>query len=219
MATRVCAIYGSESGNSERRLKAMSAAWPKISGVAFSSGDIYAGQVAAAKGLDAIAASYDVIVICTSSYGDGDAPDNYLKFLAALYAAEGTGVFKGKQHAVLGFGSTDYETFQNCPRLSDKLMGELGSRRMLARVEVDENETLAGDAAEAKFAKDIVAAIKGAAKTANNAPACAWTVPEDLILDKKDELANYVKGGGVPVPALITAALVAAAAVAYFLFL
>ena len=139
--------------------------------------------------------------------------------VAALYAAEGTGVFNGKQHAVLGFGSTDYETFQNCPRLSDKLMGELGSRRMLARVEVDENETLAGDAAEAKFAKDIIAAIKGAAKTANNAPACAWTVPEDLILDKKDELANYVKGGGVPVPALITAALVAAAAVAYFLFL
>jgi len=112
MATRVCAIYGSESGNSERRLKAMSAAWPKISGVAFSSGDIYAGQVAAAKGLDAIAASYDVIVICTSSYGDGDAPDNYLKFLAALYAAEGPSSSKASSTRSSGSGPRTTRRFR-----------------------------------------------------------------------------------------------------------
>ena len=72
-------------------------------------------------------------MIVTSSYGDGDPPSNYESFLRDLYVAEGT-PFEGCQHCVLGFGSTDYETFQNCPRLTDKLLGALGSRRMLARV-------------------------------------------------------------------------------------
>ena len=42
----------------------------------------------------------------------------------------------GLQHAVLGCGSTVYETFQNCPRLHDKCLGENGSRRLAQRAEL-----------------------------------------------------------------------------------
>jgi len=212
---RVCAIYGSESGNSERRIKALTKDWPASLGFSRKT-DLMSGNEAAARGLASLAKAYDVVVVSTSSYGDGDPPDNFTKFLAALYAAEGEPL-AGVQHCVLGFGSTDYETFQNNPRLTDKLLGERGSRRMLARVEVDENETLAGDAAVAKFAVDVVDALEAAASTKASPPACAWTEPEALILDKKDELLA-AGAAGLPVPLLATVAVAVAAAAAYAAF-
>ena len=56
---------------------------------------------------------------------------------ALLQAAnEGLKPLAGMQHAVLGEGSSVYaETFQNCPRLTDKFLGECGSRRLAMRGE------------------------------------------------------------------------------------
>ena len=120
---KVCVIFGTESGGSERHAKRLSKAW--TSGVTFDGKkDFMSGDAAAKRGLGAIADAYDFLVVVTSSYGDGDPPSNYARFLTALYAAEGRPL-AGCQHCVLGFGSTDYETFQNCPRLTDKLMGAL----------------------------------------------------------------------------------------------
>ena len=163
-------IHGTESGGSERHAKRLSKSWPKAN--FDQSKDFMSGNDAASIGLEALAAKYDAFVIVSSSYGDGDPPSNFENFLRALYTAD-EGVLAGKQHCVLGYGSTDYETFQNCPRLTDKLMGALGSKRMLARVEVDENETLAGDEAVAKWAKDVVAAFGKTCKS----DVCDWTVP------------------------------------------
>ena len=207
MATRVCVIFGTESGGSERHAKRISKTWTE--GIAFSqTSDFMSGDAAAKKGLEALASDYDFLVVVTSSYGDGDPPSNYTKFLTALYVAEGEPL-KGCQHAVLGFGSTDYETFQNCPRLTDKLLGGLGSRRALQRVEVDENDTLAGDTALEKWSKDVVAAFAKAASTKGSADVCAWTKPESEIFDKKSELVSNGGGGG----AFAMAPLVALAAV------
>lgn len=60
----------------------------------------------------------------------GDPPDNYKLFLKKLMdaAADGQTPLKGLQHAVLGYGSSYYPTFQNCPRLSDKYLGLCGAR-------------------------------------------------------------------------------------------
>ena len=33
---------------------------------------------------------------------------------------------------------TVYETYQNCPRLTDKLLEQVGGRRMIERLEIDE---------------------------------------------------------------------------------
>ena len=48
------------------------------------------------------------------------------------------------QHAVLGFGSSMYDTFMNCPRLCDKYLGDCGSRRMVQRAELDEVDEAGG---------------------------------------------------------------------------
>ena len=207
---KVVCIHGTESGGSERHAKRLSKSWPKAN--FDQSKDFMSGNDAASIGLEALAAKYDAFVIVSSSYGDGDPPSNFENFLRALYTAD-EGVLAGKQHCVLGYGSTDYETFQNCPRLTDKLMGALGSKRMLARVEVDENETLAGDEAVAKWAKDVVAAFGKTCKS----DVCDWTVPEDQILDKESDLVGS-SGGGVAGP-LVALGVAGAAAAYYYMYL
>merc|ERR1712157_487504 len=79
----------------------------------------------------------------TSSYGDGEAPSGFGKFLYHIYTAAAdakkntdAAVLSGMEHSVLGFGSTVYYTFQNVPRLCDRLLGESGSRRFLMRNEI-----------------------------------------------------------------------------------
>ena len=200
---KVCVIFGTESGGSERHAKRLSKAW--TSGVSFDGKkDFMSGDAAAKRGLGAIADAYDFLVVVTSSYGDGDPPSNYARFLTALYSAEGRPL-AGCQHCVLGFGSTDYETFQNCPRLTDKLLGALGSTRALQRVEVDENDTLAGDKALDQWAKDIVKAF--AAKASSDV--CAWTSPQSEVFDKKDELVSAGGGGGAMMAPVVVVALAA----------
>ena len=85
--------------------------------------------------------------------------------------------------------------------------------RMLARVEVDENETLAGDEAVAKWAKDVVAAFGKTCKS----DVWDWTVPEDQILDKKSDLVGS-SGGGVAGP-LVALGVAGAAAAYYYMYL
>merc|ERR1719390_433040 len=107
MAVKVICIHGTESGGSERHAKRLSKSWPKAS--FDQSKDFMSGNDAASVGLEALAAKYDAFVIVSSSYGDGDPPSNFENFLRALYTAD-ENVLAGKQHCVLGYGSTDYKT-------------------------------------------------------------------------------------------------------------
>ena len=80
--------------------------------------------------LDQIPQSFDVLIVATSSFGEGDPPANFLDFFLMLKrglsssAAHGTTPLKGLQHAVIGYGQSVYPTFQNCPRLTDKYLGK-----------------------------------------------------------------------------------------------
>ena len=211
--SRALVVFGSESGTAEKAIKELAAQW-KAAGN-WQVVDVIDGNAAAKQGLETLAANHDAIVVATSSFRQGDAPYNYDDFLGALYRAtfKAESPFQGCQHAVLGFGDSHFDTYMNCPRLTDKLMGALGSKRMLARVEVDENETLTGDEAVAKWAKDVVAAFSKTCK----ADVCDWTVPEDQILDKKSDLVGS-SGGGVAGP-LVALGVAGAAAAYYYMYL
>ena len=52
-----------------------------------------------------------------------------------------------------------YDTYQNCPRLSDKLMEECGSRRLAQRQELDDGAE-DDDAKTAKFEGDVLAVLQ-----------------------------------------------------------
>ena len=143
-----------------------------------------------------------VIVVCTSSFGDGDPPDNYGSFLLQLMqgAEDGSKPLAGMQHAVLGEGSSVYsETFQNCPRLSDKYLEACGSRRFFARHETDvggdEDEQVSRDL----FRNGVSAALKSGLPNATSAPAAKWEKPRASHGEPTDQIklksASELGGG------------------------
>ena len=154
--------------------------------------DTLSGDTAADR-FGTIKDDYDMVVVSTSSFGEGDAPNGYGKFLYELQqgAKNGTKPLAGVLHAVLGYGSSEFETFQNCPRLTDKYLGECGSRRCVPRTEIDQlDEFKDVDAALDKFEAAVLAVLSSPSDT-DSPPVCAWSVPGDTILEKKLNPMGY----------------------------
>jgi len=123
---RVLVVYGSETGNVRRAIGKCVSYWQANCDGSFKLEwtDVKAGNEVQGS-LDEIRARYDVVIVATSSFGEGDPPANFTDFLVRLVRAghvsgpEAPNLnppLRGMQHAVLGFGQSIYPTFQNCPR-------------------------------------------------------------------------------------------------------
>lgn len=190
MGLRVLVAYGSETGNSERTIRKIVKRWTAAdSENKVSSFDIMSGSQV--KALEEVRSSYDLILVATSSFGEGDPPDNFAAMLLKLLlgAQKGDKPLAGMQHAVLGFGASVYDTFQNTPRLADKYLEECGSRRLACRVEVDDASE--DDPAEKlnQFETLVFQALQNLPDAAS-AAVCSWTKPEGKILEKTEEDLN-----------------------------
>mmetsp|Transcript_37033 Transcript_37033/g.86421 ORF Transcript_37033/g.86421 Transcript_37033/m.86421 type:complete len:222 (-) Transcript_37033:38-703(-) len=216
-AVRIIVVWGSETNQTKNEISNIADKWNtdgNVKAVKILEGD------KAAEEFDRINSSnYDVIIVATSSYGFGDAPSGYGKFLYQLYESSKNGEmpFKGMQHAVLGMGSTVYETFQNCPRLTDKLIGESGSIRCVKRLEIDEME----DGNEEKIEEWAKEVEKAFGETPKLEPVCDWSEPADEIIDKVlgpdgFELVGGSTGGSTAGPLLAAAGVAIAAAYYYY---
>ena len=75
-------------------------------------------------------------VVITSTWGDGEPPDNAAGFWAAV-AAEGAPSLAGLPFAVLGLGDRNYSDFCGAARRFDERLAALGGTRVAARVECD----------------------------------------------------------------------------------
>ena len=191
MGARVLVVFGSQTKTCERISKKMGEHFKSagaVQSVEVVDGNSLAHEL---EDLESLKKSYDVMVICTSSFGDGDPPDNYGAFLLKIMTAaeEGNKPLAGMQHAVLGEGSSVYqETFQNCPRLSDKYLEACGSRRFLARHETDvggeEDESVSRNA----FRDGVVEALKKGLPAASAAPAAAFGKPRASHSEPTDQI-------------------------------
>ena len=82
MGTKLLVLYGSQTHTCERIAKKAAEEWKGlVSKVTVLDGNNCAHELEDVAGLKDIC---DVLVVCTSSFGDGDPPDNYSKFLLAL---------------------------------------------------------------------------------------------------------------------------------------
>ena len=77
---RVLAIFGSESGTAKAAIKGLASSLGKDGDVQIV--DIKEGNSVGA--LETLKEKYDFLLIATSSFGEGDPPDNYAGFLAKL---------------------------------------------------------------------------------------------------------------------------------------
>jgi sulfite reductase (NADPH) flavoprotein alpha-component len=80
--------------------------------------------------------SMDKILIVTSTYGDGEAPDNASEWLSYLKFSEDLNLAHLK-YAVIGLGDTYYPHFCQCGKDFDEYLSKSGAHAMLKRLDCD----------------------------------------------------------------------------------
>ena len=169
-ATPVTILFGSQTGMSETLCK-KAAKQLKASNCTPTIVDMSDCSVDDLKDMQNL-------LIITSTYGEGDPPDNAQSLHAALLA-DGAPSLAGLQYSVLGLGDSSYVDFCQCSKEFDARLEALGATRCADMVECD------GDADE-PFAQ-WMASVQ---TVLGEAGAAAATPIED---DTEDDGPQYTK--------------------------
>lgn len=121
-------LYGTQTGNSENLAMDAAASAKSL------------GMAPEVRGLDDIEmdtlAAMRHVVIVTSTYGEGEMPDNAQLFWEAL-SADTAPRLEGMKFAVLALGDTGYDGFCQAGKLIDTRLEQLGATRIATRLDCD----------------------------------------------------------------------------------
>ncbi|MEM9079272.1 MAG: flavodoxin domain-containing protein [Verrucomicrobiota bacterium] len=128
----VTILWGSQTGNSEGLAK-------KTAKTLTAKGhEVTITDMAAAEA-ETISKAENLLII-TSTYGDGEPPDNAAdlhSLLHSLLHSETAPRFEKTNFAVLGLGDSEYPDFNQCAIDFDTALEKLGAKRLCDRIESD----------------------------------------------------------------------------------
>ncbi|NIY63664.1 Assimilatory nitrate reductase large subunit [Streptomyces malaysiensis] len=112
------------------------------------------------------------LLLITSTFGDGDAPDNGAGFWAALASSDAPRL-ADRRYSVLAFGDSSYDDFCGHGRRLDRRMEELGAVRLVPRTDCEPDyETEAG-----AWLDQVLTALRSAGRPASDRPTAAGSEP------------------------------------------
>lgn len=121
--------YGSDMGNAEDAAMSFAEAFEETTGLSAEAVELNQVDIA-----DLQSATH--LIVVTSTWGDGEFPDNATLFWEAL-SAQAADRLEHLSFAVLALGDTGYDLFCNAGRLLDARLEQLGATRLAERVEID----------------------------------------------------------------------------------
>ena len=129
MTKRIPILYGTETGNAEYCAETLSEALEEV-GVAaepVDMGNYEAENILLEK----------LVIIVTSTYGNGDPPANAQKVLAFVQKPDVS--LSELKFAVCALGDKSYPYFAQCGKDFDAALGDRGGQRLLDRIDCDED--------------------------------------------------------------------------------
>ncbi|MBC8324428.1 MAG: assimilatory sulfite reductase (NADPH) flavoprotein subunit [Verrucomicrobia subdivision 3 bacterium] len=141
-------LWGSQSGSAEGLAKRMGKA---------AAGFGFGARVLSMEDFAKVDFAKETrVMLMTSTWGDGDPPDNALAFWEHLNSA-GAPSLKGVRFSVLALGDSNYEDFCGAGKMFDRRFEELGAKRIHPRVDCDVDY----DEPAAEWTKAVWAALGG----------------------------------------------------------